>query len=87
MEKKYAPIHLDYENSNDFNYQPDESISNITFNRSQSEMMISEFIDNKDKYLLFEFIINQVSHAPNPAINEAEPTTYEEVINGSESTA
>jgi hypothetical protein len=50
-------------------------------------MIISEFTNNRDKYLLFEFITNQVSHAPSPAIDETEPTTYEEAINGSESTA
>jgi hypothetical protein len=58
MEEEYAPIHLDYENSNNPDYQPDESISSITFNRNQSEMVILEFTDNRAEYLLFEFIIN-----------------------------
>jgi hypothetical protein len=50
-------------------------------------VIISEFTNNKDEYLLFEFITNQVSHAPNPTIDETEPTTFEKAINGSESTA
>jgi hypothetical protein len=50
-------------------------------------MIISEFIDNRDEYLLFEFMINQVSHAPSPAIDEAESIIYKEAINRPESTA
>jgi hypothetical protein len=50
-------------------------------------MAIPEFTGNRDEYLLFESMTNQVSHAPNPAIDETEPTTYEEAINESESTA
>jgi hypothetical protein len=87
MKKEYAPIHLDYENSNDPDYQFDESIPSITSNKSQPKIVISEFTDNKTKYLFFESMTNQVSHAPSLAINEIELTTYEEVINGPESTA
>jgi hypothetical protein len=50
-------------------------------------MIIPEFTNNRDEYLLFEFITNQVSHAPSPAIDEAESTTHEKAINGPESTA
>jgi hypothetical protein len=50
-------------------------------------MIILKFTDNKDEYLLFESIINQVSYTLSFAMDEAEPTTYEEIINGSESTA
>jgi hypothetical protein len=32
-------------------------------------MIISEYTNNKDEYLLFEFIINQVSYALSPAID------------------
>jgi hypothetical protein len=87
MEEKYTPIYFDYEDSNNFNYQFNESILNIVFNRSQPEIIISEFTSNKDEYLFFEFIINQISYAPSPATDEIEPTTYEEAINRSESTA
>jgi hypothetical protein len=87
VKKRYTPIYLDYENSNNPDYQSDESIPNITFNGSQPEMIIPEFTSNKDKYLLFEFITNQVSHAPNPAIDETEPTIYEKTINKPESIA
>jgi hypothetical protein len=58
MKDRYAPIYLDYENFNNLNYQPDESIPNIIFNKSQPEMIISEFTNDRDEYLLFEFIIN-----------------------------
>jgi hypothetical protein len=87
MEEEYAPIYFDYENSNNPNYQSNESILSTASNRNQLEVIISEFTDNRNEYLLFESITNQVSHAPNPAIDEAELTTYEEAINGSESTA
>jgi hypothetical protein len=49
-------------------------------------MIIPEFTDNKDEYLFFEFMTNQVSYAPSPTIDEAEPIIYEETINGPEST-
>jgi hypothetical protein len=87
MEEEYAPIHLDYENSNNSNYQSDESIPSITFNGNQSEVVIPEFINNRDEYLFFEFMTNQISHALNPAINEIEPIIYEETINEPEFTA
>jgi hypothetical protein len=86
MEDEYVLIYLNYENSNDSNYQFNESIPNIVSNRSLPEMIISEFTNNRDKYLLFEPITNQVSYALNPAINEAESITYEKGINESKST-
>jgi hypothetical protein len=87
MKKEYTPIHLDYENFNNLNYQPDESILSIISNKNQPEMIISEFTNNKNKYLLFESIINQVSHAPNLTLNKIELITYEKIINRSEFTA
>jgi hypothetical protein len=86
MEEEYAPIHLDYEDFNDPDYQFNESILSITFNGNQSKVIISEFTNNKAEYLLFESITNQVSHAPNLTIDEAESIIYEEAINESEST-
>jgi hypothetical protein len=50
-------------------------------------VIIPEFTNNKDEYLLFEPITNQVSHAPNPAINKIELATFEKASNGLESTA
>jgi hypothetical protein len=58
IKEKYAPIHLDYEYSNNPDYQPNESIPSTVSNRSQPEMIISEFTNNKDEYLLFESITN-----------------------------
>jgi hypothetical protein len=58
IEEGYAPIHLDYENSNNPDYQPNESIPSTASSKNQPEVVISEFTGNKDEYLLFEFMTN-----------------------------